>query len=108
MKELGSNIRIFADDTSLYIIVDNPVNAANQLNIDRQKIYNWALKWLVDFHPNKTESLIAFWKRNKPAHPPLVMGNTHIKEVSKHKDLGIVFSSDGNWTQRLSYISEKS
>ena len=37
VHELGSNIRLFADDTSLYIIVDNPVNAALQLNADLQK-----------------------------------------------------------------------
>ena len=69
VHELGSNIRLFADDTSLYIIVENPVNAALQLNADLQKIYNWSLVWLVDFHPNKTVSLIESRKRNKPDHP---------------------------------------
>ena len=37
VHERTSNIRLFADDTSLYIIVDNPVNAALQLNADLQK-----------------------------------------------------------------------
>ena len=107
VHELGSNIRLFADDTSLYIIVDNPVNAALHLNADLQKIYNWALLWLVDFHPNKTVSLIESRKRNKPGHPPLFMGNTQIKEVKKHKHLGLIFNSDGQWTQHISFISEK-
>ena len=107
VHELASNIRLFANDTSLYIIVDNPVNAALHLNADLQKIYNWALLWLVDFHPNKTVSLIESRKRNKPDHPPLFMGNTQIKEVKKHKHLGLIFNSDGQWTQYISYISEK-
>ena len=34
VEDTDSSIRLFADDTSLYIIVDNPVEAANQLNSD--------------------------------------------------------------------------
>ena len=33
--EIHSSIRLFADDTSLYIIVDNPQQAANFLNADQ-------------------------------------------------------------------------
>ena len=32
--DIHSSIRLFADDTSLYIIVDNPQQAANLLNAD--------------------------------------------------------------------------
>ena len=35
------------------------------------------------------------------------MGNTQIKEVKKHKHIGLIFCSDGQWTQHISYISEK-
>ena len=107
VRELDSNIRLFADDTSLYIVVENPANAALHLNADLLKIFNWALVWLVDFHPDKTVSFIASRKRLKPDHPPLFMGNTQIKEVKKHKHLGLIISSDGNWTPHISYICEK-
>ena len=36
MKDIGSNIRLFADDTSLYIVVD-PTLAAELLNSDLEK-----------------------------------------------------------------------
>ena len=39
--EIG-NLRLFADDTSLYIIVDDTVAAAGCLNSDLQKITRWA------------------------------------------------------------------
>ena len=58
VSEIGSNIRIFADDTSLFIVVDNPVTAAGQLNIDFQKISQWATTWLVSFNPTKTEAML--------------------------------------------------
>ena len=35
---IESNIRLFADDTSVYIIVDNPITAAYCLNIDLKTI----------------------------------------------------------------------
>ena len=58
VKEIHSNIRLFADDTSLYIIVDFPDSAAQILNLDLERLYNWAVQWLVKFNPIKTESLL--------------------------------------------------
>ena len=60
VENINSSIRLFADDTSLYIIVDNPTEAANQLNSDLSKIHQWATKWLVKFNPAKSESVIFF------------------------------------------------
>ena len=52
VANIGSIIRLFADDTSLYIIVDNPFVAA--LNADLEKISRWAATWLVTFNPDKS------------------------------------------------------
>jgi hypothetical protein len=52
VTDIQSPIRLFADDTSLYIIVDNPSISANILNNDLSKINNWAQQWLVTFNPN--------------------------------------------------------
>ena len=37
VPEIGSSIRLFADDTSLFIIVEHPDTAANILNLDLEK-----------------------------------------------------------------------
>ena len=39
VEDINSSIRLFADDTSLYIIVDDPIQAAEQLNLDLAKIH---------------------------------------------------------------------
>jgi hypothetical protein len=39
---IHSPIRLFADDTSLYIIVDNPITSAEILNTDLNTIHDWA------------------------------------------------------------------
>ena len=42
---IGSNIRLFADDTSLFIIVDDPVTDAACINSDLGRITQWAATW---------------------------------------------------------------
>ena len=71
VENINSSIRLFADDTSLYLIVDDPKDAAIILNSDLFKIYRWATDWLVSFNPSKSESLIFSRKVNKPYHPPI-------------------------------------
>ena len=107
VTEIGSNIRLFADDTSLYIIVEHPDTAALCLNNDLQTITDWAHKWLVTFNPLKTESLTISRKINKPYHPPLYMSGTQINEVNNHKHLGIYLSNDCTWHNHIEYIKEK-
>ena len=105
--DIGSNMRLFADDTSLYIIVDKPITAANCLNIDLERISKWAATWLVAFNPTKTEMLLISRKLNKLNHPPIIMQNLQISEVEFHKHLRIYLSNDCTWHHHIKYISEK-
>ena len=107
VTEIGSSIRHFADDTSLFITVNNPDVAAEILNADLEKIAKWAEAWLVKFNPLKTETLLISRKINKPVHPSLIMLGQQIKEVEFHKHLGIYFSNDGSWHKHIDYIKEK-
>ena len=45
---------MFADDTILFIIVDNPDVDAEILNADHDKIVKWAEAWLVKFNHLRT------------------------------------------------------
>ena len=104
---IHSHIRLFADDTSLYLIVDKPCVAAMHLNSDLAKIHMWAEKWLVKFNPAKSEAIVISRKTNKPYHPLLKMNDQPIKEVNSHKHLGIFFSNDGTWHEHIDYITSK-
>ena len=75
VNDIGTNIRLFADDTSLFIVVDNPMTVAVYPNSDLSVISQWAASWLVLFNPTKTDSLIFTRKLNKPVHPPLYMND---------------------------------
>ena len=45
VNELRASVRLFADDTSLYIVVENPTTAAITLNNDLNFITTWASDW---------------------------------------------------------------
>ena len=51
VKDIRSTIRLFADDTSEYIIADDPIAAEELLNLDLDKINKWAKDWLVKVNP---------------------------------------------------------
>ncbi|MCG8077918.1 MAG: reverse transcriptase family protein, partial [Candidatus Thiodiazotropha taylori] len=107
VDNIKSSIRLFADDTSLYIIVDDPLTAGITLNSDLYKIQRWASEWLVAFNPAKSESLLISRKINKPYHPPLFMNYQQIQEVTSHKHLGLYFSNDCSWHEHINYIKSK-
>ena len=107
VTDIHSSVRLFADDSSLYIIVDDPTDAAEQLNIDLETINRWAETWLVKFNPSKSESLLVSRKINRNVHPPLIMNRVHINEVQHHKHLGIFLSNDGTWHEHINYITSK-
>ena len=107
VSDINSNIRLFTDDTTLYIIVENPLTAAIVLYSDMQKIDAWADMWLIKFSPLKSESFIVSRKLDKLYHPPIYMGNTQIAEVKTHKHLDIILSHDCSWQADIEYIKEK-
>ena len=102
--DIHANIRLFADDTSLYMIVDNPNETARIMNADLEIINKWAKTW---FNPSKSESLLISRKVNRAVHPPLTMNSENIKEVEHHKHLGIYISHDGTWHEHINYITAK-
>ena len=107
VNDIHCGIRLFADDTSLSIIVDTPNNVAHQMNTDLEKITNWSSKWLVTFNPTKTESLLLSRKINKPDHPSLYLSVERIEEVNAHKHLGVYLSQRLDWQNHTEDTTDK-
>ena len=107
VRNINSSIRLFADDTSLYIIVENPIQAATILNSDLSQIYSRASNWLVTFNTSKTESLLFSQKLFKPLHPTLYMNQQDIITIESHKHLSIAFTNDLLWHKHLNNVKTK-
>jgi hypothetical protein len=100
-------IRLFADDTCLFIEVDDPDIQANQINEDLENLNQWANKWHVDFSPPKTEEVIISRKINTLNHAPSYLDGEPIKKVNHHKHLGLIVSQDLTWNEHIIEISAK-
>ena len=107
IKDMSSNIRLFTDDMSLYIIVENPEAAADILNTDLAKVSARAKTWLDTFNALKTESFLISRKHNQALNPPVYRQDQPVKKVDAHKHLGLYFSKDSSWSKQVEYISEK-
>ena len=51
-NELKSNVKLFADDRSLFTIVKDKNESANTLNNDLMLISKWAYNWKMPFNPD--------------------------------------------------------
>ena len=76
---VDSDVKIFADDTSLFSVVRDEAITAQQLNRDLERVRLWAWQWKMEFNANKTEEVIFSAKRIKPHHPTLFLGNTEVE-----------------------------
>ncbi len=106
VNNIRSHIRLFADDTSLFIIVEDPATSAQLLNTDLELIHAWATQWLVKFNPSKTESMLFSLKPRTQQHPSLYFSDAQIESVTVHRHLGVTFSSNGDWHVHIDYITK--
>ena len=63
------NVRLFANDTCLFIEVNNRVESASLINRDLISISDWAKRWLITFSPSKTKSLTISNKNDGHVNP---------------------------------------
>ena len=86
---LTTNVKLFADDTSLFSVIHNTQTSANDLNKDLMIINNLAFRWKTNFNPDPTKQaheVIFSCKEKEKYHPPLVFNNT---SVSRHHSKNI-------------------
>ena len=105
--DLQSISFLYADDTSLLEVVDDPDVTAAKLNDDLELINTWTHKWLVTINSDKTNSMVFSTKRQKPLHPQLKYDNQIIESVSNHKHLGVTLSSNLLWRTHVFNIYKK-
>jgi ribonuclease P/MRP protein subunit RPP40 len=103
-ENINTNIRLFADDTALYVTVGDPNESNDMLNLDLRNIVEWSNLWLVKFSAPKTKAMTMTLKQNDPSYPPLRMDNAALLEVQDHKHLGVTFTSNLSWSTHIASI----
>ena len=78
---LTTNVKLFADDTSLFSVVHDTQTSANDLNKDLKIINNWAFQWKMNFNPDPTKQaheVIFSCKVKEIYRPPLGFDKTSV------------------------------
>ena len=107
---LTTNVKLFADDTSLFSVVHDTQTSANDLNKDLKIINNWAFQWKMNFNPDPTKQAheVIFSRKTKEIyHPPLVFNNTNVSQSSSQKHLGVILDSKLIFDEHLKMVSLK-
>ena len=98
--DLSTTAKLFADDTSLFSIVQNAITSASHLNHDLSKISNWTFQWKMSFNPDpskKAQEVIFSRKIQKTCRPSICFNNKSVKQVPSQKHLGLILDSKLNF-----------
>lgn len=102
-----SNIKLFANDTSLVKQIDDISDCFQTLNSDLDKLNTWSQQWCVTFNAQKTKYLLISKKKNIPHYPALIFNNVNIKRVTHYEHLGLILNDKLSWTDHIADICKK-
>ena len=111
INDIADNVQsdclLYADDTSLFDVVDDPTASAVKLNSDLERICDWAKRWLITINASKTKCMTFSVKRFKPFHPFVLFDNEVIDEVMQHTHLGVTLASNLSWKPHILNVYER-
>ena len=96
----NSTVKMFADDTSIFSIVNCPKNSLLALNSDLKVINDWALQWKMRFNPdpNKQANEVIFSRKKiEQNHHLLTFNDSFVQIVSSQKHLGLILDQKLNF-----------
>lgn len=105
VKDIQSNIKLFADDTSMSFSSNEANRLQHTLNIDLNTISEWSKNWKLTFNNTKTELLTI--KRNQNPVLPLFFSQNILEEATHHKHLGITIQNNCKWDQHINNTAAK-
>ena len=104
---LNSNVKLFADNTSLFSVVRNITDSTNLLNSNLSKINEWARQWKTGFNPDpikQAQEIIFSRKTSKGNHSGLMFNNNIVNLTVNHKHLRMIFDSKLSFNEPLKSV----
>ena len=110
-NNLSSNCKPFADDTSLFSVVNNIHTSAATLSQDLKAITEWAFQWKMIFNPDLSKQVheVIFSRKNKKLlHPTLLFNNIPLNNSLFQEHLGLTLDIKLNFSEHIKSITKKS
>ena len=98
---------VFADDTSLFSVVQNKNNSASQFNNDLKKLCNLAYTWKMSFNPDhskQAEEVIFSRKCTKDDYRPIYFSDIPVIQTAVQNYIGMYLDEKFNYN---THIKEK-
>lgn len=101
-------VKLFADDTSIYICGKNISQMVQQLNEDLNSIFNWLQHNKMKINISKTVYMeISNKTKSSSQDKEIIIGGQIIKKVKEAKYLGIVIDDKLKFSKNVDYIIKK-
>ena len=107
---LNSNVKLFADNRSLFSVVHNITDSASLLHSNLSKINEWALQWKMSFNSDPTkqaQDIIFSRKTSQRNYPGLMFNNNIVNVTTIHKHLDMMFDSKLSFDEHLKSVLKK-
>ena len=104
--KLENESYLFADDSTLlklYRPCDENL-AVESINKDLSISSKWGDTWKLAFNANKSIAINFSLNNKKTNSMPIVLNNSLIQYVSKHKHLGVILSDDLKWSNHIDHV----
>ena len=95
LANLECNVKIFADDTSLFSLVRDPNESSAKLGRDLGRVARWVHQWKMSFNldPSKQAVEVHFSRKINPVDtPPVYFNNLALASCETHKHLGLLLA----------------
>ena len=111
-QNISANIKLFADDSSLFIKVSNVETAHQTLMHDLDTITAWARLWKMKFNPDISKQAIEVvfsskYEKTRGDHPPLFFNEIPVAREKSTKHLGIILDEKLNFREHILEAIEK-
>ena len=107
---LTTNANLFAEDVSLFSVVDNINLSATNLDNDLSKINARENQWKMTFNPdpNKLAQEVIFSRKTKKtSHPPLNFNDSTVQQVQFQKHLGVYLDGELDFREHIQNMFKK-
>ena len=108
--DLSCDVKLYADDTSLFTMVFNENISAQNLNSNLRKIQEWAFPWKMRFNPDPLKQavqVIFSVKKVKLNHPPIYFNGKEVVAKTEQKHLGFILDKQLNFDAHLKEVIGK-
>ena len=99
-----SDVKLFADDTSVFNVVFDTGISAEVLNQDLRAVQDWAYQWKMSVNPDpakQAEQVIFSTKVFKAEHPAIYFCGTEVETVPHHKHIGLILDETLNFAEHI-------